>query len=469
MLESPKHIFETKEIISGPKSWIERMKNAIAGLVFAPLLCFASFHMLKHVEIEYGVITVALKKIYPSVKSEVDSNPGDIIHLTDILTSPEQPLIDKETGLRVRASKLYRKVYKWQWVEHIITTEHEDSDGNRERTIRHEYKKEWIDDLRLSKHDSDHQIILDQRVFKHKENHENPIVTSKYKSKLFTHSEPSKFGEYTLSPEVNRMVLNFQFLPIYPYECDGVKNAVLDTINRAQCPSSNFHAALRNHTKEEITTIPSARDDDIRGSNFKQGIFIGSGTPEFPELGDHRIEYWFIPDDIYTLVGRRTFDDQIIPVKHDSLMKRVTTSCGSSIRSLRTDLFLLYPGVYSKQEVFSKSQRENNILAVVLRFFGLFIMVAGFALFGNPLRLLFGWIPFIGKIWEKLIFKLMQVLGTAAALGISGFYFLQNNSIRNLSVIDLYFLVGIILFLIFVNNMRITISSNGKEVFHDSF
>jgi len=253
-------------------------------------------------------------------------------------------------------------------------------------------------------------------------------------------------------------------------ECPRVKNTVLDTVGYAHCPSSNFHSAVRSLKIEDITTVSSAKTKNgSRISGKTQGVFIGQGTPEAPELGDHRIEYWFIPDDVYTLVGRRTVDDQIIPVAHDSLMQRVTTSCGGSIRNLKSDLLLLFQGTHSAKEVFAVAQRENNIFAVLFRVFGLLFMVGAFALFGNPLGLLFSWLPFIGKLWEKLIFKIMQVIGTAVALGISAFYFLKHNSITNLSLVDLYFLFGVVLFLIFVNNMRITISSNGKEVFHDSF
>lgn len=95
---------------------------------------------------------------------------------------------------------------------------------------------------------------------------------------------------------------------------------------------------------------------------------------------------------------------------------------------------MLFSGDQSVKEMFKKVHQSNDKMFVVLRFVGLIFVVAGFVLFGSPLKLLFAWIPFFGAVWEVVVFKIMQVFGTLASLCISGYYFLRYNSISNLTI-----------------------------------
>lgn len=190
--------------------------------------------------------------------------------------------------------------------------------------------------------------------------------------------------------------------------------------------------------------------------------------PDDPQIGDTRIEYWHIPTDVYTVVGQKS-RNMIIPQTNKDLFIHSELPCGGVRHSPLGNFGMLFSGDQTVKEMFKKVHQANDKLFVILRFVGLIFVVAGFALFGNPLKLLFAWIPFFGRIWELVVFKIMQVLGTLAAICISTYYFLRYNSISNLTIYDLYFVFAVILFLFFVNNLSVSVSSNGKEVFSEDF
>jgi hypothetical protein len=55
-------------------SWLKRYKNALLGLLFAPIFIFVAFIILRHCEIEHAITTNALHNIEGHVKEMANSN-----------------------------------------------------------------------------------------------------------------------------------------------------------------------------------------------------------------------------------------------------------------------------------------------------------------------------------------------------------------------------------------------------------
>jgi hypothetical protein len=422
-------------------SWIKRFKNAIAGLIFAPLFVLIGFFMLRHGEIEHAKTTSALKIVVNNIKEVNEVENGDLFRYVDTVYSPALPLEDAEFGLKVKAIKLYRKVYTYQWMEKKETKEKRGNFGSKERETIYTYEKIWT------------RFILNSDEFKYKEGHENP-KEKKYDSLLI---EPGniKIGKFQMDEAFKKSLLNFRLMNINPNMFSRVKNGVLDTVNYSECPWTEI--------------------DDSSGKSYSgnakiktSSLFLGKGTPENPAIGDTRIEYWYIPEDVYTIIGEKS-DNLIKAQKNDSLFIHSEFPCGGKRHSLMGHFGMLFYGNQSVNNMFTEVHKVNDLLFILLRFAGLLFVVGGFALFGNPLRILFGWLPFVGAIWEKAVFKLMQVIGTFVALCISVYYFMAYNSISNLSMYDFYFGIAVILFVFFVNDLKTSVSSNGKEIHSEQF
>lgn len=457
-------------------SYKGRVRNAIAGLVFAPLFCTVAFLALKYGEIRHAETTFALKDVIHEVKSPEEARLDDLFYISGPIEAPKKPLVDDEFGVQVKGLKLYRKVYQRQWVEKKKTKKKKGAFGQEKKETTYTYTEKWVSEHtnRFGSTDKDLQYNSDR--FKYKEGHEN-VKEWAYRSKLFSQQSLSIEG-YTLGERLNEVLLDFEQYNTDNSAVKSIRQAVVDTLSKVQCPSSReLYHHINNNKKSNTGYLASDRNNHIstrgvrstavEGTNNTLSAFIGTGTPEEPQIGDIRIEYWYIPSKVYTVVGQKKHGT-IKAQKRDSLFIRSEVSCGGRYHSDGYFGFV-FSGEQSKKEIFKTVHRENDIFFVLLRFIGLLFMVGGFALFGNPLRLLFAWIPFLGPIWEKVVFKIMQVLGTLTALCISAFYFFKHNSVLNLTIYDLYFAFAVILFLLFCNNLRTSVSSGDEEVFSEDF
>ena len=170
-------------------SWFARFRNAIGGLIFAPLFFLVGFMMLKHGEISHAKTTIGLKNIVGKVKSLEEANYGDLVYVTDVVKSPDKWLLDEQTGLDLKALKLYRKVYTWQWVEKAKEKKKRTVSGGTKKEITYKYETRWVSDFRYSEEGEfgrGYEVDFDK--FKHPLGHENPKHRP-YTSRLFTHEE----------------------------------------------------------------------------------------------------------------------------------------------------------------------------------------------------------------------------------------------------------------------------------------
>ncbi len=429
--------FVQKTIIS----WPQRMAGAIAGLIFAPIFVFAGFFALKHGEIKHAKTTNALNVVIHEVESPEEARVGEVFRYVGTVYSPGERYRDEQFNLEIDAIKVYRQVYSYQWFERESERKKRTANGEETTEKTYTYSKKWS------------RTLINSDRFKIREGHENP-KTRAAEPQLFEQEE-ILMGQYILHEKFRKALLNYRLLPLRQDMFSSVEYMILDTLNTAICPGDQLK-----------TDISKA---SYGGSRTKtSSLYLGNGMPDNPQIGDTRIEYWYLPTEVYTVVGEKS-RNMIIPQSNSDLFIHSELPCGGVRHSPYGDFGMLFSGDQTVKEMFQIVHRSNDKMFVLLRFIGLVFVVAGFAIFGNPLRLLFGWIPFLGAIWEKIVFKIMQVLGTMVSIGISVYYFLNYNSISNLTIYDLYFVFAVILFLFFINGLSVSVRANGGEVFAEDF
>lgn len=109
-------------------------------------------------------------------------------------------------------------------------------------------------------------------------------------------------------------------------------------------------------------------------------IYLGD-NPAQPNIGDLRISYRLAPAGPTSIIGRQA----------GTGFAAYQTQAGDA-------LLLVRPGAHSAADMFAAAQRENRILAWVLRFAGVFAMFLGFVLVLRPLVVVADVVPFIGSI-----------------------------------------------------------------------
>lgn len=452
------HFEEVKTV-----SWIQRYKSAVAGVVFAPLFICAGFLALKYGEIEHANTTNALKNIQPKVKEENIARNGDLFYFTDTIKA-EHYLEDEEIGIKLESVKLFRRVYTWQWKEIIHKETKRSFWGGKTTTLTYDYKKGW------------HHQLIDHKLFKYPETHENPAMRE-YDS-LLLNNRRADFGKYQLDTILLATLKNYSLVKLHstmfpPKTIIGKDSTECLSINffTSKYSGGTYSNAADNQrsysngsTNVNTEGSGGAYSNDIVPSDY---VFMGKNIKS-PEIGDTKIVYWHIPEDEYTIMGQKN-ENMIQSFRHDHMFVTSEVSCGGFEHSHIGHFGILLSGKQTIEQMFDKVHNQNNMLFIVLRLAGVIFMFGGFLIFGHPLILLFGWLPFVGVVWEKLIFKILQVISFAVSLSISGFYWAQYNNIHNLSVWDLYFGVVIILLLIFCYSASAEVKSGNHTIYSGEF
>ena len=429
------------EFLQKTPSWGQRMSGAIVGVIFAPLFIFAGFFALKHGEISHAKTTNALNVVIHEVESPEQAKVGDVFRYVGTVYSPGERYRDEQFNLEIDAIKVYRQVYTYQWVEKEKEKKKRTATGGERIEKTYTYSKNW------------NRTLINSDRFKIRQGHENPKTRAA--EPQFFEQEEILMGSYILHEKFRESLLNYRLLSLRQNMFSSVEYVILDTINSATCPGDKLKADYSKASYGSTKTKTSS-------------IYLGNGMPENPQVGDTRVEYWYLPTGVYTVVGQKS-RNMILPQINQDLFIHSELPCGGVRHSSHGDFGMLFSGDQTVKEMFKTVHQFNDKMFVVLRFIGLIFVVVGFAIFGNPLRLLFGWIPFLGAIWEKIVFKIMQVLGTLVAIGISAYYFLRYNHLSNLTIYDLYFVFAVLLFLFFVNGLSVSVKANGTEVFSEDF
>ena len=251
-------------------SWFKRFRNAIGALAFAPVLMAVGFFMLRTGEIDHAKTTTALKEIISSIKEETSAKEGELFRFVGTIKAPNEPLLDKEFGVKTKAVKLYRAIYTYQWKEIKKKETKRTTFGGEKKVTTYRYEKTWSAKL------------IPSSKFRYSEGHENP-QKKKYPPKLFLHQQAHNIGKYALDSTFCSHLQYFELLDLSTMPQLFNATHHLDTVNSARCPRD----PINQHSYSSI--------DHASKSQKTSSIFIGEGTPQDPQVGDTRIEYWYIP------------------------------------------------------------------------------------------------------------------------------------------------------------------------------
>ncbi len=336
---------------------LAQLKEALAGLIFAPLLIIAAIGLLfwnegravkRAQDLEQGQNkVVSLDK--PTVKSD---NDGGLVHTTGDL-EVDGPVEDPTFGISAKAVHLKRTVEMYQW--------HEDKDtkkvkrnGETKKKTTYSYEKSWDSDL------------VNSSSFKKSSGHQNPKEMP-YDSNVFRPDEV-RLGEFMVADELLEELNTEKPLPLEKKDLEGIPEAHRDT------------------------------------AQVRQNRIYIHGAPRSPKVGDVRVNFTWIEPETVSVVGGQT----------DSTLSSYTS------KKLNYDIGMIEPGTKSADKMFAEAQAENTQLTWLLRGAGWLMAVIGFSLFFKPLSVIAGSIPMVGGVAEDVVetgaLLVSGLLGSALSL-----------------------------------------------------
>ena len=230
--------------VTTTRSWGQRLKSALAGLILGPVLIVGSLWGLSYNESHSADVIASVaegRKVVIESPSTLISpeHEGKFVHMIGTLSG--DMLLDNTFQISVTGVVLSRNVLMYQWKESSSSTSHENMGGSETTTTTYSYKKEW----------SEKQI--NSSDFHEQAGHMNPS-SWKYVSEQKQAPRVS-YGAYVLDSSL------VSSLPVdTPLSLQG-KNIIL-------------------WTGESLAW---------------QEIYVGK-NPASPEVGDMRISFAYIPD-----------------------------------------------------------------------------------------------------------------------------------------------------------------------------
>lgn len=358
---------------SSPISASKRIRNAISGVILAPLALLGSVGLLfwnegnvvrtaqSLDEGEGQVVSVAADTLDPA-------NQGKLIYVTGS-TAVDGKLRDAEFGIEEPAIKLLRIVEMYQWTEEKKTRK----SGNRRETT-YDYERKW------------QEGSVNSQSF-HRSGHENPGHTP--------------FSSHT---EIAERVTLGAF--------------VLNDLQIAQTDQGSNRKA-RSITNEEFAALPEAIQRDAE--HREGGLYLpvsrwlahapkdrvnekfqpaGEAGPEKqPQVGDVRVKFVAIHPGPTSVVGKQTATG----------FEPFPTKAGKPVFLFRTETVAVH-------DMFERARADNSMWAWILRGIGVLIMFIGFLMLTGLITALADWIPVLGGLVSGGMF-LLALAGTVVTGG----------------------------------------------------
>ena len=387
------------------------------------VLLFFSFLILGRAEKDLAQFEIVQADNLQRILKSNPNQDGEIVLVSGVLTSKSKVIYDSMFDITIEGLKVYRKSYTYLWTENRFENKKPWLLTGENESQRAEYYKEWIaDDFKWT---TSSRKSNNSKRFIIKEGHENPSATSF--NFLFEHPEGLKIDDFLLGKQLYEAIEDFSPVWLNDYHLPNDHVFQIDRISETKC----FRFKMNLDTGEYIGEKQKER--------MSNSIFIGKGTPENPQIGDRRIEYWRVEHKPYTVLGRKD-GDKIMAIKNESGMLSSKSTCGET-RLLKGYFGMIYPGNLSKNQIFEKARLEYTDHNNTWRFTGYFMMVIGLLL---TVHLQVSILNSIIDFSEITRAKLSNLFGFAAffiPLVISVIFFLKYNRISHLSMKDYYFLV----------------------------
>lgn len=305
------------------QSWRKNIFNSFVGALIGVLLFFGAFVVLWVNEGKINWAQVAGTSLAVDATSVNGSSDGKFVAATGILLSPEQ--IGDEPYLRAGAYlKLERKVEMFAWQEHQDSETKKEFGGGSTTRTTYAYTKDWTDHPQ------------DTGSFEIPQNHANP--TQKITNAAWTVAS-GHVGAYQIDP------------------------AQLD-MPRATVLNLNPDMVMNGNTQQ------------VRSGY----LFAGNGTPDAPYIGDLRIQYMAVPNNIHATVFGTQQGSTIVPYLYrgDSLF------------------YQAFKG--ERATAIAQLQTEHSMLTWILRLVGLLMMWLGMSMILGPITAFLNVLPVLGTL-----------------------------------------------------------------------
>lgn len=303
------------------RSWGQNILSSIGGALVGIILFVGSFAVLWINEGRADLSKIAEKSVAATTQSE-----GQLVYVTGPLTAAA-PIGDSEYLKPGPYIKLDRVVEMYAWEEEEKETTQDKLGGGTEVTTTYNYTKTWT------------TSPDDATKFKYPDGHGNNALTIQGQALYASPASISGFGVDAKTME----------LPA------------------AEAVILSQDAAITNGTTRLLGNV----------------LYIGTGTPETPEVGDVRISFTAVrAGKTVTAFGKQD-GSQLVPYLEG-----------------KTTLYRALDG--SRDEAISALKTEYTTVGWMVRFIGFFIMWIGLVMCFGPINAVLKVVPFMGSIGRGL-------------------------------------------------------------------
>ena len=337
-----------------------RVGGSFVGALFGILLFVLAFPLhfwnegravAEHKALQEGASSVVDAPIAP-VNAAME---GKLVHVGGKATAT-QPVSDTQFGVSAQALALERKVEMFQWREHKKTRTEKKLGGGERKITEYSYDTGWDDD------------VVDSQRFEHPEGHVNPGKMPFSSTRI--DANPVHLGDLVLAP--------------------------------------SFASRIGNET----VLVPRLSDlPPNLGATFQldDGRLVTSKTPASPEVGDVRVQWSQVPEQVLSVVG----------VQHSGTVEAFTASNGREVA-------LLESGEVPAKQMFAAAESRNNQLTWLLRVGGTFLMWLGMVMALGPIARILDFLPFLGSMVEggvMLVSALLASCLSAITIAVAWFFY----------------------------------------------
>jgi hypothetical protein len=312
--------------------WGTRIGNSIKGIFVGILLFLASFAVLYWNEGRVDMSDVAQNAVEISADEVSADADGKFVYLTGNVVT-EETLGDGLYLIPGDYLALERRVEMYSWVEETETESDTNMGGSEETTTTYNYVKKWVSEP------------TETSKFKYPEGHNNPTkLLEDYSSTV----SAAKVGVYDL------------------------------TMDKIDLPS------LEKLTLNEVTV------DDLMLDSFTriegEYIFSGFGSMGNPEVGDLRISYFVLENNVEgTVFGKVEANKIVTYVDQDT----------------ETSLYRLFDG--TRDEAMATMHGEYKMMLWVFRLVGFLMMWIGLSMLFSPLSVFLDVVPAFGSLSRGVV------------------------------------------------------------------
>jgi len=349
-----------------------RLGRSIKGIFFGIILFLASFVVLYWNEGRVDVSRIAEDATEISATEQTEDAQGELVYVRGMVKSDEKvgDGLFLEPGDYLAAN---RDVEVYAWVEKSSSKSETEWGGSETTETTYEYVKEWTGNPSSSS------------GFKYPEGHENP--TKGIEDADFT-VESAKVGIYDLDMNkisllsLSELTLNDEVIDL-SVEGGNEQSSPEEENEDEETVSSGF---VISSDDEEETVDQNQQKENQAGVISGNYIFIGEGSMGEPQIGDMRISYKVLKNDIEAAVIGKLDGQKISPYVDKDTDEKI---------------YRMFDG--TKDEAVSQMHSEYKMMLWIFRIIGFLMMWIGLSSLFAPISVLLDIAPFLGSLSRSVV------------------------------------------------------------------